>query len=120
MTIIRIPDQPFSDLNLLPWIESDTRQLPLVNDGPLVKELRWRIDLPKGYKPASLPDSLALDNETGSLRIRATANDTAVVFASRIELKLAIVPADKYAQLRELMDAYNAPARWYLLLIKGK
>lgn len=120
MTIIRIPDQPFPGLNLLPRIESDTRRLPLVTDGPLVKELRWRIGLPKGWRPAGLPDSLSLDNETGSLMIRATANDTAVLFASKIELKLATVPATKYAQLKELVDAYSAPARWHLLLIKGK
>lgn len=118
MTVLKVPDQPFDDLDLLPRAGSDRRQLPLVTDGPLVQELDWRIDLPRGYALAALPDSISLENEVGSLRFGAAAADSVVRFAGRIELKLATVAPEQYAQLKELLDAYCAPARWHLLLQK--
>ncbi|HTY08774.1 MAG TPA: DUF3857 domain-containing protein [Candidatus Edwardsbacteria bacterium] len=120
MTIIKVPDQPFWSIGLLPWNDAGQRRLPQVTSGPLTKELRWRIDLPAGYRPASLPDSADLDNEAGSLRFRAAADDSAVTFESRIVLKRRLVPPEQAAQLTQLMDRYSAPANWYLLLVKKK
>lgn len=120
MTVLKVPDQPFDDLDLLPRAGSDQRRLPLVTDGPLAQELDWRIDLPRGWALAALPDSVSLENEVGSLRFSAAAADSSVWFTSRIEITLATVPPERYAQLRELLDAYHAPARWHLLLERTK
>ncbi|MCU0607190.1 MAG: DUF3857 domain-containing protein [Candidatus Edwardsbacteria bacterium] len=120
ITVLRVPDLPIDDLDLLPRAGSDRRRLPLATDGPLVQELDWHIDLPRGYVWAALPDSVSADNEVGSLRFAAAAEDSAVRFTSRIELKLATVPPERHAQLRELLDAYHAPARWHLLLEKRR
>jgi len=120
MAVIRIPDQPFAELSLLPWPGAAERRLPLVTDGPLTKELRWRIILPKGWRPAGLPEDVNLDNEAGSVSFRTSADDSAVWFEHRVELRLATAPPERYAQLRALMDACLAPSRWLLLLEKRK
>ena len=120
MMILKIPDQPVRDLDLLPWPGPEQRRLPLVTSGPLSQELRWRIDLPQGYGLAALPDSVALDNAAGTVSFRTAADDTMATFVSRIVLKREIVPAEQVPQLRDLLDAYRAPAHWYLLLVKKK
>jgi len=120
MTVLKVPGQPFDDLDLLPRAGSDRRRLPLATDG------RWS----RSWTGASIcPGATcwprcrtAPRSRTGSGRcaFSASAADSSVRFASRIELKLATVPPERYAQLRELLDAYHAPARWHLLLERTK
>ncbi|MCC4214136.1 hypothetical protein [Leeuwenhoekiella parthenopeia] len=91
---LRLSENPF---------KSDSRQFPISFDYPFSKDITINMQLPKGYKVSSLPEStnLGLPDDSGTFFYSIAENNGMLQVMMRFKLKKHVIPVEYYESLKE-------------------
>ncbi|WP_321471897.1 DUF3857 domain-containing protein [uncultured Paludibaculum sp.] len=98
-------------------LTAKTRQYPVVIDTDALSET-VRIQLPAEYKIDELPSAMRLDSPYGKYEATWTAEGQSVLFRRKLEIPAQTIPAAKYSELKQFLDAVAGSANSPVVLVR--
>jgi hypothetical protein len=94
-----------------------TRRYPVVLETDAFEE-SVRIAIPADFHVDEVPGPVRLDSPYGKYEASWKAENGTVVFQRKLEVQAQSVPADRYKELREFLDAVNGAAESPIVLVR--
>lgn len=98
----------------IPELGSRPRHLPLELGTPFHLKGEYRLELPPGMRVERVPEKTSLKSDYGELEIEYSTTGNALVVKNTLIFGMSRIPAEKYAEFRDFVNAVSRAERMRL------